>query len=335
MNMYTEEITFCSEGIECAATLYRPAGRTGPLPGLVMGNGFANVRQMYLPTYATAFAAAGLAALTIDYRYLGQSGGQPRQQVLPEAQCDDLRNALTWLAGHPGIDPDRIGLWGTSFAGGHVLRIAATDRRVAAAVAQVPAIGLWRYFRRNEPADRERFLATALTDRLAYAATGQPRPLAITAEQGTESVLGPAGLDWHQRNEQQHDTFCNWIAAHSLDRIIPYDPGAFAEDISPTPLLMILVDADTTTPSQVAREIYQRAGKLNAAAVSLTTAREATIASLCGRRSGRSAACRRDTGALSLYEPGSQDLRSGSRGHRVPRYGVRAVRHGGFAGHRC
>jgi uncharacterized protein len=260
-NAHAREITFTSEGVDCAGTLYLPAGAAGPLPGLVMGNGFANVRQMYLPAYAAAFAAAGFAVLAIDYRYLGESGGHPRQQVLPEAQCDDLRNALTWLSARPEVDAERIGLWGTSFGGGHALRVATVDRRVAAVVAQVPAIGLWRYFRHNEPAERERFLASALAGRLAYARTGEPRPVAITGEEGTESILGPAGLDWHRRNEQEHGTFCNWIAAHSLDRIVPYDPGAFAEDISPIPLLMILADADSTAPPAVAREIYDRAGE--------------------------------------------------------------------------
>ncbi|MGO9081439.1 MAG: alpha/beta hydrolase [Streptosporangiaceae bacterium] len=258
MNVRTEQITFPSEGIDCAATLYLPADTPGALPGLVMGNGFANVRQMYLPVYARQFAAAGLVVLAIDYRYLGQSGGAPRQQVLPDAQCEDLRNALTWLTARPEVDAERIGLWGTSFAGGHALRIAAIDRRVTAVVAQVPAIGLWRYMRRNDPLERERFLARALTARLDYARTGEARPLAITAQEGAESILGSAGLDWHHRNEHDHDTFHNWIAAHSLDRIVPYDPGAFVEDISPTPLLMILVDNDTTTPSDVARQIYNR-----------------------------------------------------------------------------
>lgn len=253
-----DEVTVPSGGLGCAATLFRPAQVTGPLPGVVLGNGFANVRQMSLPTSAAAFAAAGFAALTIDYRYLGGSHGEPRQQVLPETQCDDLRNAITWLAERPEVDAERIALWGTSFAGGHALRIAGVDRRVAAVVAQVPAIGLWRYFRREAPQVREQFLAWALADRLTFQRTGRPRRLAITAESGAESILGSAGLDWHRRNESEHDTFHNWIAAHSLDPIVTYDPGAFAEDISPTPLLMILVDADTTTPSDVAQAVYDR-----------------------------------------------------------------------------
>jgi len=261
MTVAPQQVRFPSEGQSCAATLYLPPPSQRPSPGLVMGNGFANVRQMYLPIYAEAFATAGLAVLVIDYRFLGDSEGQPRQQVLPESQCDDLRNALTWLSDRQEVDHDRLALHGTSFAGGHVLRIAAYDRRVKAVVTQVPAIGLWRYLRSSEPRIREAFLSTALTDRLAFARTGTPRMLAITGPEDSESILGAAGYDWHHRNEQQHPTFQNAIAAHSLDRIVSYDPGAFIEDISPTPLLMILADRDTTTPSEVAHAVFDRAGK--------------------------------------------------------------------------
>ncbi len=261
MSVRTQEVRFPSDGVNCAATLYLPPGADAPAPGLVMGNGFANVRQMYLPQYAQVFAAAGFATLAIDYRYLGESDGQPRQQVLPESQCDDLRNALSWMSERPDVDADRLGLWGTSFAGGHALRIASYDRRVKTVVAQVPAIGLWRYLRRSEPAVREAFLTTALAERLQFARTSQPRMLAITAPDRAESILGAASYDWHRRNEQRHPSFQNAIAAHSLDRIVAYDPAGFIEDISPTPLLMILADHDTTTPSEIACAVFDRAAE--------------------------------------------------------------------------
>lgn len=254
---------FTSEGDGCAGTLYLPAGAGSGSrrAGLVMGNRFASVRQMYLPEYARAFAAAGLAVLTIDYRFLGDSEGQPRQQVMPETQCDDLRNALTWLAARPEVNAGRLGLWGASFAGGHVLRIAVHDSRVKAVAAQVPALGLWRYLRDGEPRAREAMRDKALAERLDYAATGSPRLIAITAPDGAESVLGAEGYGWHAGNERRHPTFRNEIAAHSLDRILPYDPAAFVEDISPTPMLMIVADRDTTTPTYVALNAFERAGQ--------------------------------------------------------------------------
>jgi len=137
-----QDVSFPGEGVTCAATLYLPAPGGPPTPGLVMGNGFANVRQMYLPRYARALAAAGFAVLAIDYRCFGESGGQPPQLVSPDSQCDDMRNALSWLSEQPQVDPDRQGLWGVSIAGGNVLRIAAYDRRVRSVVTQAPAIGL-------------------------------------------------------------------------------------------------------------------------------------------------------------------------------------------------
>lgn len=261
MTVRTQDVQFPSDGVNCAATLYLPPNDGPPAPGLVMGNGFANVRQMYLPEYAEAFAAAGLAVLVIDYRFLGESGGEPRQQVLPESQCDDLRNALTWLSEQSRVDPGRLGLWGTSFSGGHVMRIAAYDRRVKAVVAQVPAIGLWRYLRRSEPAVREAFLAEAFARRVDFARTGTPSMIAITGPEATESVLGADGYDWHRSNERRHPTFHNAITAASLDRIVAYDPGGSVEDISPSALLMILADHDTTTPSDVARAAFDRAGQ--------------------------------------------------------------------------
>lgn len=261
MDIRVEDVAFTSEGVHCAATLYRPQDAEGSLPGLVMGNGFANVRQMYLPDYAAAFAEEGIAVLAIDYRYVGESGGQPRQQVIPEDQIADLRNAITWLAAQDDVDPERIGLWGTSFAGGHVLRIASFDPRVTAVVSQVPAIGLWRAMRLADTNVREQFLANALAERLEFARTARPRLVAITAPEGEESVLGARGYDWHQANQERHPSFANAVAAHSLDRIAPYDPGAFVEEISPTPLLMIVAHDDSVTPPQIARETFDRIGQ--------------------------------------------------------------------------
>ncbi len=97
---------------------------------------------MYLEPFARRFAQAGIAALVFDYRYLGASGGEPRQRIHPRDQIEDYRSALTWLSLQPEIDADRLGVWGTSFSGGHVLHVAAHDPRVKAVVSQVGAMDL-------------------------------------------------------------------------------------------------------------------------------------------------------------------------------------------------
>jgi cephalosporin-C deacetylase-like acetyl esterase len=78
--------------------------------------------------------------LLFDYRHFGASGGEPRQRVSPHDQIEDYRIALTCLSLLPEVDADRLGVWGTSFSGGHVLHVGAYDPRVKVVVSQVGAM---------------------------------------------------------------------------------------------------------------------------------------------------------------------------------------------------
>jgi fermentation-respiration switch protein FrsA (DUF1100 family) len=260
--VFEQAVAYHSEGVRCAATLYLPTEAATALPGVVLGHGLASVRTMSLPAWGRAFAAAGIAALAIDYRFLGESDGEPRQQVDPYAQREDFRNALSFLAAHPAIDAKRLGLWGTSFAGGHVLHVAAFDRRVKAVVAQVPALGVWRYLRAGLSShQRESLLADLVADRRARTPGAAPERIPITAPDGQRSVLGSTDLAWHRHMEAEHPTFHNEITLPSLAAVIEYDPAPYIESIAPTPLLMIVAERDRTTPPEVAYEAFARAGE--------------------------------------------------------------------------
>ena len=104
---------------EIAAWLYRPEGAEACV---VMAHGLSAVRDMRLPAYAERFAAAGLAVLLFDYRGFGASGGEPRQVADIGAQLDDWRTAIAYAR-----EFKRVGLFGSSFAGGHVLELAAKE----------------------------------------------------------------------------------------------------------------------------------------------------------------------------------------------------------------
>src|SRR5258708_2830244 len=62
-----------------------------------------------------------------------------REVVDPLDQTTDLMNAIHWVVGEPQCDTARIGLWGSSYSGGHVAYAAARDPRVKAIVCQVAA----------------------------------------------------------------------------------------------------------------------------------------------------------------------------------------------------
>ena len=132
-----EQLRFRSGDAECAAVLIRPDA-TEPVPCVVLGHGFGAVKEGGPIRVAERYAEAGFAGLAFDYRHFGESGGEPRQLLDIGRQLDDWRAAIAYARTLDGIDGERIALWGSSFAGGHVIAIAAGDPRVAAVVSQVP-----------------------------------------------------------------------------------------------------------------------------------------------------------------------------------------------------
>src|SRR4051794_34183456 len=133
--MSRTDVTFPSQGLELAAWLYRPEGE-GPHPIVVMAHGFSGTRELRLDAYAERFQAAGLGALVFDYRHFGASPGEPRQLLDIRRQLEDWAAAIARARSLEGVE--RVVLWGTSFAGGHVLEAAARGGAVAAVVGQNP-----------------------------------------------------------------------------------------------------------------------------------------------------------------------------------------------------
>ena len=154
-------ITIWSDGTRMAGDLWLPDGFGGGTdrPAIVLTHGWGGVRSHLNNTYAPKFAKAGFVVLTFDYRGWVDSdsrlviiGDQPspdengeitvraraiRQVVDPHDQVRDITSALDYLVGEPGVDVNRIGIWGTSYSGGHVIVVGARDKRVAAIVSQV------------------------------------------------------------------------------------------------------------------------------------------------------------------------------------------------------
>src|SRR5215510_14076465 len=149
-----KDIAFKTEdGMTLRGWLYLPDRAAGPVPTVVMAHGFSAVKEMYLDKFAEVFAAGGLGALVFDNRNFGASDGEPRQHIDPWQQVGDYRDAITFAETLPEVDRNGIGVWGSSYSGGHVLVIGAIDRRVKCVVSQVPLISGHRNARRLIRAD--------------------------------------------------------------------------------------------------------------------------------------------------------------------------------------
>lgn len=106
-------VGFDSDGARLVGEIYLPPGhdaeRTGPLPGAVVTGTWTSVRQQMAQRYARKLAAAGVAALSFDYRTYGESGGEPRQIESPTMKVRDIWNASEFLMGRGEVDPERVG----------------------------------------------------------------------------------------------------------------------------------------------------------------------------------------------------------------------------------
>lgn len=248
------DVDYQSDGVTIAAWLY-PAEGDGPHPGVVMTTGYGGVRGG-LDGYGfpQAFAAAGITTLLFDNPNLGASGGEPRQELDPHKQHLAYRDGITYLAGRDDVDADRIGIWGTSYSGGHVLVVGAQDRRVKAVVSQAMTIsGHANSLRRNSPVEYAALAGRFAEDRLRRARGEAPEMVQMFS---TESESYRKTM---MRDEVDREGWVNEITLRSLEMYDEYEPGMWIERISPRPLLFIVPTGDVLTPAEDALAAYQRA----------------------------------------------------------------------------
>lgn len=135
-----QRVTFNSDGETLVGTLIRPDGVDGPLPTIVAGGGWCYVKEIVLPHVARIVAEQGVQFLGFDYRGFGESSGERRQHIDPWQQISDYKNALSYVETRDDVDSSKLGAFGISYSGGHVLILAATDPRVKAVVSVVPVV---------------------------------------------------------------------------------------------------------------------------------------------------------------------------------------------------
>ncbi|MGE0487127.1 MAG: alpha/beta hydrolase [Gammaproteobacteria bacterium] len=260
----SKEIKFRSRGIECAGDLYRPKGQrpNERRPALVLGHGFSLVKST-LVEQAQAFVEAGFVVLAIDYRTFGDSGGRPRGQLFPLEEAEDFRSAISYLQTRRDVDPERIGIWGASFAGALVSYVAAVDERVRAACAVVPVTDGWTWMRllRTE-SDFEALQRALEADRARRFAGERGERIPVAGPAGTLCGLpyDPQVAGFFDALRDDHPTWRDTITLESVEKILEFSPLSFVHRISPRPYLILsTAGRDVVHPAWTVAELYERA----------------------------------------------------------------------------
>jgi fermentation-respiration switch protein FrsA (DUF1100 family) len=163
-------------------------------------------------------------------------------------------------AAHPKIDEHRIFVWGTSFAGMHAAALAASDHRLAGAIAQCPLVDGLAGSRLVRPTRSIALFATAIVDRLGSLLGRPPIYLSVSVAPGEwgiadtsdalfgKHVMAPREpVDWHNR-----------MAARSLLSLPFHRPVRRAAEIR-IPILLIVAEHDAQAPVGPALAVADRA----------------------------------------------------------------------------
>lgn len=261
--MAQREVSFLSGGETVRGDLLLPDGE-GPFPVVVMAGGWCYVKELRQPQYAADFVRRGFAALIFDYRRMGASAGEPRQHIDPWDQIEDYKNAISFAAEQPELDADRIGIWGISYSGGHVLIVGAIDPRVKAVVSNVPVIDGYQTMWRMHGTDRFRklkaFVAEERAKRTGTGEYGYMPMSGVPAHPDDQFTVWPdddvlavfTELKDTQAPRHEHR---NTIA--SIELLMEYDASAYAPRLLDKPVMMIVADQDDITMWDQEIAVYQ------------------------------------------------------------------------------
>jgi fermentation-respiration switch protein FrsA (DUF1100 family) len=232
---------------------------------VIVSAGFGDVVGRLEPVVET-FLAAGLGVLAYDHATFGSSDGEPRQEIDPVGQIRDLRMAVTAARRLQRFDPDRIGLWGISFSGAHVLSVAAWDRRIKAVVSQVPWIaGRENVLRMGGEQALAAFGAMLEDERATVLDGGAPSRVTFArrsddATPGFALFSDDVSADYFTSSPDGGSaTWDNTFTLRSIGYAQEYDVRPLARLVSPTPLLMVVARHDAAMPTDLAVEFYDAA----------------------------------------------------------------------------
>jgi dienelactone hydrolase len=257
---------FLSQGLKCSAWFYTPGGRTPHerrYPTIVMAFGFAGEKTFRLPSYAERFVAEGFAVLVFDYRNFGASEGMPRNLVNPWRHVEDYRAAIAHARNLPHVDPDQIILFGSSFSGGHVLKVAAEDSRIRCVLSQVPFVDGIASLRIRRIPDILGALAAGLRD--AWRAVTGQKPYTLPVFSGPDRLAfmnTPESEKGYASVVEGTQSWENACPARIALSIAFYRPIASARKIR-CPVFIVLAKYDSLVPAEaVLKTVYRIKGAM-------------------------------------------------------------------------
>ena len=245
--------TFQSEGETLVGDLFLPAD--GKPAGVLVAVGpLTSVKEQAGGTYAQAMAERGHAALAFDYRYFGESGGQPRQFESPEANIEDIKSAATALLADDRLKDLPLGGLGICFGAGPMVRAVAEDPRFRAfaGVAGVYTENAKTIARMGDAYQTSIDRGRAAERR--WRETGEAETIPAVAPDGGDVAMPlREAYEFYGTPRGQVPNYVNGYAVQSLAHSLPFDVRGAADALD---VPVLVVHSETALVPDLAHAFY-------------------------------------------------------------------------------
>ncbi|MCI5043786.1 MAG: alpha/beta hydrolase, partial [Aquisalinus sp.] len=235
--MDKRRISFAVSGEQVVGDLFIPDA-PGPHPAVIVGGPMTSVKEQVTGVYAKALADRGIAALSIDHRYYGQSTGEPRQYEYYPHKIEDLRAGVNQLAKEPDIKPTMLGVAGICLGVGYVLW-AAIDTPQIKSVGGV--VGYYRDVPEMKSRDPEGFkvkVAQGRNAREQFEKTGKVEMIPAAALEGDAAMTLQPTYDYYATPRAGVENYTNAFAVMSREHFLQFDVQSAAARLN-VPITMV------------------------------------------------------------------------------------------------
>ena len=259
--MATSDVFFHSDGARIAGYLHTPDDwkpGAAPRPAIVVLAGYSGNTQADCTHMMKRLCAEGWFVLGFDYCGFGNSEGQ-RNRHRPLEQAQNTYDALSYLQTVPGIAPERLGIYGTSFGGANGVWVAAHDERVKCLVTSVAVTNGERWMRLiRRPWEWLAFRERILKDAQQRVRTGK----GTLVPNGEIMIRDPdAQRQREMHGERGHSFQSEERDLESGEAALRFHPEWVVDKISPRPVLMIYSEYDNLVPPEEQLSCFAKCGE--------------------------------------------------------------------------
>ncbi|WP_432646937.1 alpha/beta hydrolase [Mitsuokella sp.] len=242
-------VSFLHDAVTVAGLLYLPQGKMpeGGWPAVVIGHPTGGVKEQTAGVYAVKLAEQGIATLTLDASYQGESGGEPRYLEDPSVRSEDLSCGIDYLTTRADINAEKLGVLGICASGGYAIHAAETDLRMKA-IATVSMADLGDMFRnglarQQDDEQRRAFLGQIAAARTAEANGAEPIYAPFVPRTAEDAAKMPRdyreGYEYYRVSPNAHPRAVSQFRLSRANRLVSFTALDYVELLAPRPLLMI------------------------------------------------------------------------------------------------